>query len=244
MLRQLQGHLGVTRVRTRRGAPTTSTPVPIQIAAGYQHACALLSDNSVWCWGDNSSGEPGDGTTTSSAIPVKVQLASATASVKAVTAGNSHSCAVFSDATAQCWGDSNTNAKIYNALPFGLLSAFRLSCFTSSASSAFGIDWIFRIGDGSNGAILSDLYDDAKLTVAAASKPTLVQSTGVGRLTGYDNGVSRADWGLGSSVSAAEWYLAESWGQVDANGGHCQDPGAPYYQTTLNGTGQYHIWVR
>jgi len=88
---------------------TTSAPFPIQISAGYQHACALLSDNSVWCWGDNASGELGisTATATKSSTPVKVQFGVTGATVKAVTAGYSHSCAVFSDATAQCWGANN-----------------------------------------------------------------------------------------------------------------------------------------
>jgi alpha-tubulin suppressor-like RCC1 family protein len=36
------------------------------IASGSSHACALLDDHSVWCWGDNSQGQLGDGTTTMS----------------------------------------------------------------------------------------------------------------------------------------------------------------------------------
>jgi alpha-tubulin suppressor-like RCC1 family protein len=87
---------------------TTSPPKPIQISAGYEHSCALLSDNSVWCWGRNSFGELGiSNTTNRSTIPVKVQFAAGTsASVKAIAAGTYHSCAVFSDETAQCWGDN------------------------------------------------------------------------------------------------------------------------------------------
>jgi alpha-tubulin suppressor-like RCC1 family protein len=33
------------------------------IAAGLNHTCALKTDATIWCWGDDSSGQLGDGTT-------------------------------------------------------------------------------------------------------------------------------------------------------------------------------------
>jgi alpha-tubulin suppressor-like RCC1 family protein len=42
------------------------------IAAGGAHSCALMSDASVKCWGDNFYGQLGNGTTTNTARPVTV----------------------------------------------------------------------------------------------------------------------------------------------------------------------------
>ena len=42
------------------------------IVAGNGFSCALLSDHSVKCWGNNGNGELGNGTTTNSPTPVQV----------------------------------------------------------------------------------------------------------------------------------------------------------------------------
>ena len=53
-------------------AVTTFTPRLIQIAIGNHHSCALTPAGGVVCWGTNSSGELGDGTTNQSPFPVAV----------------------------------------------------------------------------------------------------------------------------------------------------------------------------
>ena len=45
----------------------------IAVAAGSVHACALLADHTVRCWGDNAQGQLGDGTTTTRTTPVLVR---------------------------------------------------------------------------------------------------------------------------------------------------------------------------
>jgi alpha-tubulin suppressor-like RCC1 family protein len=44
------------------------------ISAGLQHQCALLTNNTVVCWGKNQQGQLGNGTTTDSAVPVTVRF--------------------------------------------------------------------------------------------------------------------------------------------------------------------------
>jgi len=61
---------------------TTSSNIPVQVLglAGvvqlpneiWDHTCAVLGNGSAWCWGMNTDGQLGDGTTLHSSIPVLV----------------------------------------------------------------------------------------------------------------------------------------------------------------------------
>jgi alpha-tubulin suppressor-like RCC1 family protein len=42
------------------------------IGAGYNSTCVLTEVGEVWCWGDNSVGQLGNGTNDNSTLPVKV----------------------------------------------------------------------------------------------------------------------------------------------------------------------------
>ena len=85
------------------------------IAAGVDHTCAVVSDHTVRCWGDNSEGQLGDGTTTTRLTPVSVGgITNATA----VAAGGSRFtstarvCAILADRTVRCWGTHNYTPEV------------------------------------------------------------------------------------------------------------------------------------
>ena len=75
-----------------------------QVAAGRSHTCALV-DGDVSCWGDNSSGQLGDGTNEPSnrAVPV-LELGPG---VQAISGSGSHTCAVTASGAVKCWGDNS-----------------------------------------------------------------------------------------------------------------------------------------
>lgn len=94
------------------------------IAVGDSFACAVRSDGTVWCWGNNTGGQLGVGTTsgpnqcvfnsvstTCSTIPAAVgPLGTGGVGAKAVTVGTDFACALLSDGfTVQCWGDNDAS---------------------------------------------------------------------------------------------------------------------------------------
>jgi alpha-tubulin suppressor-like RCC1 family protein len=96
---------------TGYGLTGVSLPLPAtSIATGTQHACAVLSDNTVWCWGSNTYGQLGNLSKQASATPVQVMLqtqpgASVTPLLATqVSATSAHTCAVTTDYHAACWG--------------------------------------------------------------------------------------------------------------------------------------------
>lgn len=98
---------------------TTQQPSPVDVVglnsgvmavgAGAGHTCALIGVGGVKCWGRNTSGQLGDGTTTSQSTPVDVMgLGSG---VTALAAGSAHTCVIASGGAMKCWG-MNGNGRL------------------------------------------------------------------------------------------------------------------------------------
>jgi len=87
-------------------SPPAAALAPItnlsQLAAGEQFTCALTTTGGVKCWGENNSGEVGDGSGTMRTIPTDVTgLASG---VAGIVAGLNHACALTTGGGVKCWG--------------------------------------------------------------------------------------------------------------------------------------------
>src|SRR5580765_1809917 len=101
------GQLGDSSTQPRSAVPVAVSGInsAVAITAGADHACALLQDSTLRCWGKNGQGQLGDGTLTSSSTAVPV---AGITGVAAVSGGGIHTCAVLTDGTVQCWGGNDS----------------------------------------------------------------------------------------------------------------------------------------
>jgi len=72
------------------------------LAAGENHTCALLDNGTVQCWGMNTSGQLGIGSTEGQNRPARV--VNLDLPVTAIAAGENHTCALAENGQVLCWG--------------------------------------------------------------------------------------------------------------------------------------------
>lgn len=102
------GQLGdgtTTNRKTPVKVSIVSSPQTLDISAGKEHTCRTFLTNQgilVECWGNNSSGQLGNGTTTNNLTPVQVSFLNDAQFY--VSAGSEHTCALTASGGVKCWG--------------------------------------------------------------------------------------------------------------------------------------------
>lgn len=96
----------VTDAEPALAAPPTG--MFTQISAGYNHTCALDPSGAIWCWGSDSQGQLGNGTSTTEPQQSAVKVDAPGVVFVQVSAGKEFTCAVADDGDTWCWGDDST----------------------------------------------------------------------------------------------------------------------------------------
>jgi alpha-tubulin suppressor-like RCC1 family protein len=136
------GHLG-DGTTTERLTPVDVaglTSGVVAVSAGQFHTCAVTTTGGIKCWGNNNSGQLGDGTTIEQLTAVDVS--GLTSGVAAVSAGQQHTCAITNSGGLKCWGtnfagqlgDGTTTERLTPADVTGLTSG--VAAVTADASSS------------------------------------------------------------------------------------------------------------
>jgi alpha-tubulin suppressor-like RCC1 family protein len=142
------------------------------IAGGLNHSLALTSTGQVLAWGNNSSGQLGNGGTTTSTIANSVNLPVGT-TVTAIAAGYSHSLALTSNGQVLAWGDNaygqlgngtttTSTTPIVVSLPSGITvtaiaagssGSHSLALTSTGQVLAWGINNVGQLGNGTNSTV-------------------------------------------------------------------------------------------
>lgn len=195
---------------------TTNSHVPVEarlpngataiaIAAGSahgEHSLAMTAAGEVWAWGLNTDGQLGDGTHTSSDVPVQVvQLPPATA----IAAGDRHSLAVTASGEVWTWGsnghgelgngtNTSSDVPVHVTVPPAVAvaggDAFSLALTSTGKVYAWGLDAAGQLGDGvtntdSNVPKQVKLPPDTTVTAIAAGGEFSLALTSTGQVLAW-----------------------------------------------------------
>jgi alpha-tubulin suppressor-like RCC1 family protein len=194
--------------KTPTDVPTLTTGVvSISASADGTFTCALTTAGGVKCWGGNSFGNLGDGTTTTRTAPVAVLgLESGVASV---SAGEEHACVVTTAGGVRCWGSNrfgklgdgtNQNRSVpvdVSGLHSGVISVSAGSNHTCASMAAGGVKcW------GQNGGRLGDGTSEDRpvpVSVTGLSSRFTAVAAGGGHTCGLSQNGAMKCWGYNGS---------------------------------------------
>ena len=136
--------------------PTGRVAIDVQVG-GSGTVCAILDDGSLYCWGQNSEGTVGDGSTSDRTSPTRT-MTPTSSSVSSASIGHTTACAVMDDGSLYCWGSGQ-----YGALGLGNNISHLTPQMVGNDPSSY---------QGGNGSLVTDISVDVIPMVTAGSEHT------------------------------------------------------------------------
>lgn len=223
---------------SQRLVPTAVSNITtaVHIDTGYSHACAVLANGTVQCWGGGFDGQIGNGTSGTYTTPQTVN--NITTATGITTGIYENACAVLSGGTVSCWGwngdgqngDGTTTNDFSPVTAFGLSNAvqvtggyFHTCAVRADASVAcWGYGYYGNLGDGI-------LNNNSTVPVAATLGNVVQVAAGYGHtcvltITGEVDCVGYgSDGQMGNGTTTyqnASWITAIPYGAVEIAAGY------------------------
>ncbi|MBK8048710.1 MAG: carboxypeptidase regulatory-like domain-containing protein [Anaerolineales bacterium] len=221
------------------------------LVAGDYHTCAIQTNSTVACWGDNRYGQLGDGTATSRAFPAPV---AGLVDVTALSSGDLHTCALTGAGAILCWGynrygqlgnggtlTQRTPIVVVASGAHALAAGGSHTCalFSDGAAFCWGLNDRGQLGDGTNidhwtpveaiGPFLDAVH------VAAGWGHTCALSATGGAMC----------WGDNLSGQLGDGTRTDQWLPIAVSGlssGAQQVAGGDYHTCTRTSVGGVHCW--
>ena len=210
-------------------------PVPgewLAVSSGGVHSCAIQTDHSLWCWGDNAFGSTGVGLEAGVEILAPVRVGEER--WNEVSAGGGHTCALREDATLWCWGNNAAAAlgdathetrdtpvqigvETWRAVSAGEVSTCGVR--TDGSLWCWGANWGGQVGDGTRGERVTPTLIDGTRAFRSVS-------VGLGHACAVTEGTGHL-WCWGTIGSATEPFTLvpkrlhpeQPWARVVAGAG-------------------------
>jgi alpha-tubulin suppressor-like RCC1 family protein len=128
--------------------PALSAPLEFStVSAGSRSTCGITTAGATYCWGDNTYGQLGDGSTNASLRPIAVVApqGGSLLSFASLSAANAFTCGITTSATAYCWGN-NTYGGLGNGTtthsdrPVPVSGGIRFAQVSGGTQATCGID--------------------------------------------------------------------------------------------------------
>jgi len=199
-------------------APAVAIAARGQVDGGGAHACALLANGAMTCWGENGFGQLGTGDTTPLSSPSTALVFPDGFVPKTLVLGNQHTCAIAADDRIKCWGsnekgqlgpdatgnrhapgpDLRLRSRTVVALAAGddhacaVLAGGALKCWGRNTDGQLGLGDVANRGDGTGQ--MGDALPEVSL-----GGPAIAVATGAAHTCAVtDDGAVRC-WGAGDA---------------------------------------------